>query len=446
MRRRRHIGHDVPETDEERLARLEEERERLHLAGQPHTPPETLRAIGESILYEDVPGEHATAVADALLGNPNTPPELLAQLAGAPGAPIAALCANPILPLLPLEHPEFPHRLNESARRQILRETDPPMSLIHVFLRDRDPEIAEAAALHVAIAGELDPALWESEVRSYLRRLAETPPGVGRAAQRELVQFGFAPDWAADFGPTDREEDDLIAPDMPAARRAVACAILGLDGEARLPADASDALREAFDLTTSPTVLDRLADHEDWIVRLAVTANPSSATGTLVRAAKQVYRGVYQIALVQNPSTPRSLSVSLAREANPALRRAARRGPNARPEWTAAAGKRIERELVTWSQSLEQRSNHGWPRTGDPPTPFCKFLAEWNPPVKGKERRLRIHNAVRSEDHRSRLAAVLSPHLNDDPDGLTRLRQDACRLVRAVARARQERTDWQFTL
>jgi hypothetical protein len=430
----------VNEELSERLARRKRQQERFEQASCHTTSPETLRTIIERTPEEE---QQARTIA-AVVGNPNTPLDILARYAD---DHIDAFCTNPILPLLPLEHPEFMSWLSPVSRSRILFQENPPPSLLSLLQKDRVPLVAEAASLHIGIAGEIDPANWEIEVRTYLYRFVLAPaPGPERAILRELVEFDLAPAWAADFGPGDREEEDLIAPEIPASRRTIVRLLLGIDGPPRIPDQGSEDLRQAFDPETPLADLERLADHQDWSVRLAVAVNPSLTRGLWEIVAKQTYRGLYHAALLRNPACPSSFREQMARGMNPALRRAARR-IEPRPEWIEYARAVTEKEFRSWCEPKRDEFTYG-----NSPSPLCQFLAEWRPLANGAERERWPLSAIKSHNHRTRLAVALSPHLSVNKKMLDQLSHDGCRLVRAVAHARLQRLkvsdghDWSFTL
>lgn len=476
------------------MSQSPDRREWLALARSERVPAETLRQVAESVVGRSDPLLRGTAAAVAR--NPNTPPETLRLLAEHHPA---AFCRNPALPFLLLECPDFIERLSRRARRLLLCQPDLPPSWVELLPPDGDAEAAQAAAQHVAIAGEIAAGAWECELWAYLRRSAQVPPGEGRAAQRELVTFGFAPAWSADFGPADREADDLIPAELPAEqyaipaeipeeRRADIRALLGLDGKPRLPLGASRELRQAFHLKTGRAFLHHLADSEDVFVCLAVASHPAvgreTLTELLCRFAPTDYipedKPFFELlraAVLLNPSTPIHILDEFARDANPALRRALRHRLNAPRDWTEAARDQTQREMQLWSLPEERRPLHRhytipcdvrekglrvmclcstctgesygrlrWETVVAPPTPFCAIMAIAICPLTEEERRRRVRAAARSASHFARLGAALSPALSGEMKTLELLCGDACRLVRAVARARRDAADWRFNL
>lgn len=450
-----------------------QEREWLALARSESTSPEILREIAAAIRHH--PGPSTRGTGTALARNPNTPLETLLRLAE--DYP-ATLCRNPVAPLLLLECPDWITRLSHRARRRLLCLPNLPPSWERFLAPDDDAEARDAAAQHVATAGEIAAAEWEGEVRDYLRRLAQVPPGAGRAAQRELVTFGLAPAWSADFPREDQEADDLIPSGIPVERHADIRALLGLDGKPRLPLRASRELQQAFHPRTCRSFLSRLAESTDWLVCLAVASHPAVGTRTLTELLQHFAptdmtperKPVFELlraAVLLNPSTPMYILDKFAWDNNPALRRALRRLPNAPRCWTDASRERTQREVKLWSLPEGRRlfrHHYNIPYlyqdnlylcmscpipfsiTEAPPTPFCAINAIANSPLPHKEQQWRIRAAARSESHYIRLGAALSSALTEEPKTLELLCGDACRLVRAVARARRNLVDWKFVL
>lgn len=447
-------------------------REWLALARSECTSPEILREVANAIAGRPNPWTRGTGAA--LTRNPNTPLDVLLCLAEHYPA---AFCQNPIVPLLPLEYPDCTARLTSHVRRRLLCQPNLPPPWVVLLQADADREVRDAATQHVVMAEEIAVDEWESELRTYLRGIAQVPPGEGRAAQRELVTFGFAPAWSVDFGPTDREADDLIPSEIPAERHGDIRALLGLDGYARLPLRASRELQQAFHSKTRRSFLNRLAESEDLLVCLAVASHPAVGTEILadllhrfaptgMRGKKQVF-DLLRAAVLLNPSTPGYIRDEFARDANPALRRALRHRPNAPYDWTEVAREQTRREVQIWSLPEERRPlrrrtyiprivrewalcscpfPRDWTTTEAPPTPFCTIVALANSPLNVEEWQQRIRAATRSESHFVRLGATLSSALTGEPKLLELLGNDVCRLVRAVARARRNTVDWHFTL
>jgi len=81
-----------------------------------------------------------------LAADPNTPADILFQLAGQFPE---QFCANPVFPLLPLEHPDMATRMPTSALGGLLRYAGVPGDFLSYLAAYGSAEVAEAARLHV---------------------------------------------------------------------------------------------------------------------------------------------------------------------------------------------------------------------------------------------------------------------------------------------------------
>jgi hypothetical protein len=126
-------------------------------AENPTTPPERLRILARKGRAKEV------------AANPNTPVDLLLQLAA---RHFDAFLANPVLPLLLLEDPGLFLKLPTGSLRRLLRNKDLPATFLQTLTRHPDAEVRGAAKLHVAAPSvadqkaELDAALHALPARS----------------------------------------------------------------------------------------------------------------------------------------------------------------------------------------------------------------------------------------------------------------------------------------
>ena len=143
-------------------------------------------ATGASILRNLAAHDEATRAAVA--ANPNAPLDVLLRLAGEFPA---AFCANPVLPLLLLEQPDLPARMDPDALRRLMCYAGVPRPILAWIVAHAAPAEAEAARLHVGLAGQAGAdwpelaraALWKATAPSYSDLLLE------------LLGLGAVPDW-----------------------------------------------------------------------------------------------------------------------------------------------------------------------------------------------------------------------------------------------------------
>jgi len=259
---------------------------RLGRARSPHTPPEDLQALFEdaegrrALLSEGRPGarEYAEQLAEALAGNPNTPPKLLAPLATLyPDA----FCQNPVAPLLVLEEPEFATWLRSEQLPTLLRRADLPAPLVIALAgQAADAEVREEARLHVAFPHE-EGGDWRGEARDILRtRAALESSGDAPASNAPLLlrmaALGLAPEWLLPEPPDPARLDALRPParQRPGLRRAVLAQALA---ERRKGGSRSSPVTRCFALahrTRTAAEVRAAADEPAWTARLGAALNP----------------------------------------------------------------------------------------------------------------------------------------------------------------------------
>ena len=158
---------------------------RLLRAQDPATPPAQLEALGT--------GPNSRAIKEAVACNPNTPPELLLQLAGRYWQ---SFLDNPVLPLLLLEDPGLPHRLPLRVLRALVRREGVPPLILQTLARHPDREVRESAKFHVDHPADDAPAAgaaalgWPAALRRELEKLPAQ-----RATLPELLDLDVVPAW-----------------------------------------------------------------------------------------------------------------------------------------------------------------------------------------------------------------------------------------------------------
>ncbi|KPV47963.1 hypothetical protein SE17_40625, partial [Kouleothrix aurantiaca] len=182
------------------------------VAANPAAPAELLRELGARML-DALPLPAAQAVAlmthgtpsiatahlqelgmraddpvlAAVAANPNTPVETLVRLAGIVPA---HFCANPALFLLLLENPNLPGEMPVATVRGLLRYAGVPRMFLEWLVAYGLPDVAAAARLHVAYAGETED--WQTFSAA---ALAQAPLPDSPDLLLELLALGAVPEW-----------------------------------------------------------------------------------------------------------------------------------------------------------------------------------------------------------------------------------------------------------
>lgn len=276
---------------------------------------------------------HLNGVTDVhvlrrMAADPNTAPEALMFLAGI--CPVE-FCANNVLPLLLLENPNLPQEFEPASLGRLLSYAGVPRDLLAAFAAHARPDLAQAAALHIGMTGEVH-ADWPAALEQAVNGLPDLPSDDLLIA---LVLLDLVPVWlhprlarSADArittalafvnGSGDRDSlNAALAETRPAPRPTPAPLSPALLVQM---ADADDPrIRAAAALhpDTPPEVLAQINDAEDWgdndlDVYEALARNPHTPPATLLKLAAHniaLFTGVRR-GVVQNPNTsPEALSL-----------------------------------------------------------------------------------------------------------------------------------------
>lgn len=234
----------------------------------------TPAALLKSLSHHARPG-----VCQAVAANPNTPLDVLAQLAEIYPTIVAL---NVVWPLLLVSDPAAVRSLSAGAQELILRHEQTPAGLVKSLLCYGHEDLREEASLHVALGGEAN-ASWHEESLCHI------------AATLTL----------------DGVDDDLWR--LPGLFSSEALAWL-----ARFPR-LKPAL--AWCPNASPEHLADLADHPDAKVRLAVAGHPNTPLATLRTIARHA-PFEERCAVARNPNTPPDTIDRLVHDPDHLLRRA----------------------------------------------------------------------------------------------------------------------------
>ena len=288
----------------------------LHIqreAADPQTAPERLQELAQLPQIAPIVATNPAATAPllraladstdattraAVAAHPNAPLDLLLQLAGEFPA---AFCANPVLPLLLLEQPDLPARMDPDALRRLLCYAGVPQSILRWIAAHAAPPEAEAARLHIMLAGEVG-ADWPAHARAALWKAA--PPSYSDLLL-ELLGLGAVPTWLlevlAAMGDVEVRTAVARSPHTPRALlRPLRHA--GASGDLRsyaLPAEPGD-----------PETLAWLATGGVYARRVAAR-NPMTLAPVLAQLAADVDRSVRQ-GVARNSAAPPALLARLA--------------------------------------------------------------------------------------------------------------------------------------
>lgn len=398
------------------------------LARDPATAPGRLRELATSARRNK-----QRRVLAALAANPSTPPDTLIDLV--PLAP-AAFCRNPKAPLLAQKMPDFVDKLFPAGLGLLLRSPRAPVSLVALVAASaRYPTFAEAARLHVSLAGEADDDAWAGEVfaywRTYLESVAENDLDA-RHAVRELVERGLVPAASVAVVEMARPDPWQSGDGYPARLRGADPSLLRVFEQARTtpqprpPADFKNArlgwLRSLF------------AQQERRFAVWGTVLNPALAPDAMQQFAAS-WGPDTVVALAGNPAVPPDLLRQLAKHPNAAVRRAAlRHARSVTPELRDECRRWLCKNALAETSSLSLRNA--------PPAPLARFAALLGAPETLRRPLLRSFGA--SPMWQNRLAAALA--VGSRPNGrppkpkhvalLRLLARDGNRLVRAAARSR----------
>lgn len=326
-------------------------------AADPQTAPERLQELAQLPQIAPIVATNPAAAAQilrtladssdpatcaAVAAHPNTPLDLLLHLAGAFPA---AFCANPVLPLLLLEQPDLPARMEADTLRRLLCYAGVPRSILRWIAAHAAPPEAEAARLHIVLAGEVGPD-WPAHARAALWKVA--PPSYSDLLL-ELLGLGATPAWLlemlAAIGDAEVRAAVARSPYTPRELlRPLRCA--GASGDLRsyaAPADQCDPETLAWlatggvyarrvaarnPLTPAP-VLAQLAADIDRSVRQGVARNRSAPPALLARLAADRAADVRQL-VARHAAAPQTLD-RLARDGSRDVRFAVARNQHAPP-------------------------------------------------------------------------------------------------------------------
>jgi hypothetical protein len=282
-------------------------------AANPQTAPERLQELAQlpllapivalnpaatAPLLRTLAGSDDTTIRAAVAAHPNAPLDLLLNLAGEFPA---AFCTNPVLPLLLLEQPDLPARIESETLRRLLCYAGVPASILRWIAAHAAPPDAEAARLHIRLAGEAG-ADWPEHAREALWKVQ--PPSYSDLLL-ELLGLGAVPAWLLEMlaAVGDIEVRSAVAR-SPHTPRALLRSLrhAGASGNLRNYAPPIDLC--------DPETLARLAKGGVYAQRIAAR-NPRTPALVLAQLAASMDRSVRQ-GVASNSAAPPALLARLA--------------------------------------------------------------------------------------------------------------------------------------
>ena len=126
---------------------------------------------------------------EALVAHPSMALETLQKFVN--WAP-TGFCRNPIAPLLLIESPELLKALHETSVLTILSCEDASAALVHTLVACYPlPGIAQVAALHIQLRGEILDSCWRDEIMSHLQSIAAVAIAANPEEVADLAALGY---------------------------------------------------------------------------------------------------------------------------------------------------------------------------------------------------------------------------------------------------------------
>ena len=385
-------------------------------------------------------------IVQAAFANPNIPPRVVLDYLNAfhpapeYGPVLRAFFSNPVVPLLPLEMPDFVSALKADAQIRVLREETLPVFMAQQLAQGHG-EIAEAAQMHVALAGETENEAWPSEVRAHFQTaLLHVPKKTAKKMHlwhAELADLYLAPKRIAGPSPpilpplkTARLIRDWFACDSESE---AAKALLRRIAPHRKQAELAHALRAGATPADLKAALLVPRTDRDKVTKV-VFYHPS-VSGDLIRSIYHFDPPVWERSVVSHPLTPSDVLEILLGSSKVEIRRAARLHPNAPPN---------ANEIATKETLARAKSAHA-----GKPSAFVYFVAKLHQekwmPSDGMTHWLQRLIAALFVTTKT-LDASLWGHgeTRTGRDLLHHLSHDGNRIVRAAARTKLENPAFVF--
>jgi hypothetical protein len=296
------------------------ERSRM-VANNPSTPPEELRKLADS--SDAITRSHIAA-------NPNTPTEVLLLLCAEFPAQVLN---NPILSLLFLENPNVFNTIPLDSLLILLQQekvpvfflewaaTQPkpeiqlavamnaqtPKPILEKFVDSQWSKIAEAARLHVNLAGEMLEG-WDEAARAVVESIDIIH--IDWVYLEKLAKVGLIPDFAIKLLLRNLPQHELYC--LKVLKTSATSAHTAPSALEQLTKYNYWEIRSAVacNLRTPANILTQLASDRDWLVREAVAYNPRTPTRILAQLANDS-DWLVRNAVSCNPSTPIQLREQL---------------------------------------------------------------------------------------------------------------------------------------
>ena len=284
------------------LAKVSTELARL-VAQNPSSPPQLLQELGES-------SDAATRENVAL--NPNTPTQMLQKLGDEFSKEVLG---NPVLPLLFLENPSILDELFQpDTLWSLVLDTQTPKEVLGMLIYSKHIQLAEAAQLHVNVAGEMTFGWDEAACEAIQITTLEYNE---REYIRHLANRGLIPD---------RIINQLVK--HQAIRLLIAAnPNTSLTRPKRLAKNNNVSEPIACNPNIPVELLEQLAQHKDSGIRLYVAMNPNTPVHFLELLAQDKIDGI-RTHVAKNPNASVQLLEFLAQDEDKWIRRSVASNPN----------------------------------------------------------------------------------------------------------------------
>jgi 3-methyladenine DNA glycosylase AlkC len=284
------------------------------VAQNPGAPAELLEKLATRI---DVTTRQNVAA------NPNTPTEVLLRLANE--FPREVL-SNPVFPLLFLENLNILNRISQlETLWKIVLDAQTSTEILSMLVHHENIWLAEAARLHVNLAGEMTHR-WDEAAREAIGtadwRETLGTVNIANSNLSVLDKNGFIPDFA--IAQLARHQHWMI---RCLIADKISTPVQFLEQLAR---DEDSRVREsvARNPNTPVQFLEQLAQDQNSCVRACVAQNSKISVKFLEQLAKDLHRDV-RLNVAQNPNAPLKLLEQLVQDTDYCVRKLVAKNPNA---------------------------------------------------------------------------------------------------------------------
>jgi hypothetical protein len=269
------------------LAKVSIELARL-VALNPNTPPELLRELANS--SDAITRSHVAA-------NPNTPTEVLLELGGE--FPLQLL-DNPVFSLLLLENPNLIETIPLTTQRSLLKLEKVPVSFLEWAADKSDQEVQLAVAMNARTP------------KAALEKLAQSRDSQVIEAAR--LHVNWASEQTEDWDEAVKKSIELIL-----FSRKDRQYLKELTEKDLIPEFGIERKISGIRYLLAETILEQLARNDFWEIRVAIAENPKTPKSILEQLAWD--ENAIRNKVARNPNTPEKSLERLAKDNNCGIRR-----------------------------------------------------------------------------------------------------------------------------